>query len=149
MAEAIQNTSEPSGLDAIPDKLYFKIGEVSQLAGVAPYVLRYWETEFGEISPVKSPTNQRLYKRRDVELILRIKHLLYKERFTINGAKKKLKEEFKIAKIRDDENITQLDFALDPDAELEKNPTLKFKIELIHDLKTVAEDIDSYLAEEN
>lgn len=77
---------------AIPDKLYFKIGEVSDLIGVEPYVLRYWETEFKEISPVKSRTNQRLYKRRDVETILKIKELLYKERFTINGARKRLKE---------------------------------------------------------
>ena len=78
---------------SIPDKLYFKIGEVSELIGVEPYVLRYWETEFKEISPVKSRTNQRLYKRRDVETILKIKDLLYKERFTINGARKRLKEE--------------------------------------------------------
>lgn len=79
----------------IPDKLYFKIGEVSELIGVEPYVLRYWETEFREISPVKSRTNQRLYKRRDVETILKIKELLYKERFTINGARKRLKEDDK------------------------------------------------------
>lgn len=78
-------------LQPIPDKLYFKISEVSKLVGVKPYVLRYWETEFNEISPVKSRTNQRLYKRRDVELLLKIKELLYKEKFTINGARKRLK----------------------------------------------------------
>ncbi|MBI4412686.1 MAG: MerR family transcriptional regulator [Deltaproteobacteria bacterium] len=77
----------------IPDKLYFKIGEVSGLAGVEPYVLRYWETEFSDIAPLKSRTNQRLYKKKDVELVLKIKHLLYDERFTIDGARKRLKEE--------------------------------------------------------
>jgi DNA-binding transcriptional MerR regulator len=72
----------------IPDKLYFRIGDVSRLAGIKPYVLRYWETEFSAISPKKSGTNQRLYRRKDVELILEIKHLLYEKRFTIEGARK-------------------------------------------------------------
>ncbi len=73
---------------SIPDKLYFRIGEVAKLIGVKPYVLRYWETEFPEIAPVKSKTKQRLYKRQDVELICRIRELLYNRRFTIQGAKK-------------------------------------------------------------
>ncbi|HYP06825.1 MAG TPA: MerR family transcriptional regulator [Bryobacteraceae bacterium] len=72
----------------IPDKLYFRIGDVSRLAGVKAYVLRYWETEFPAISPKKSGTGQRLYRRKDVELILEIKHLLYEKRFTIEGARK-------------------------------------------------------------
>jgi DNA-binding transcriptional MerR regulator len=72
----------------IPDKLYFRIGDVSRLAGVKPYVLRYWETEFPAIAPKKSGTGQRLYRRKDVELILEIKHLLYEKRFTIEGARK-------------------------------------------------------------
>jgi DNA-binding transcriptional MerR regulator len=76
----------------IPDKLYFKIGEVSDLTGVKPYVLRYWESEFNIVKPSKSPSNQRLYKRREVELILEIKRLLYEEKFTIAGAKKVLQE---------------------------------------------------------
>lgn len=76
----------------IPDKLYFKIGEVAEIVGVKPYVLRYWETEFPEIAPGKSKTNQRLYKRKEVERILKIRHLLYQEKFTISGARKKLKE---------------------------------------------------------
>ncbi|MBI2340546.1 MAG: MerR family transcriptional regulator [Deltaproteobacteria bacterium] len=80
-------------MNHIPDKLYFKIGEVAELAGVAPYVLRYWETEFSEISPLKSRTNQRLYKKRDVETILKIKNLLYEEKFTINGARKRLRQD--------------------------------------------------------
>jgi DNA-binding transcriptional MerR regulator len=77
---------------AIPNKLYFRIGEVSDLVGVKPYVLRYWESEFPDIKPSKSKSGQRLYKRRDVELLLRIKELLYEERFTINGARKRLKD---------------------------------------------------------
>lgn len=75
----------------IPDKLYFKIGEVSRITGVKPYVLRYWESEFKLVSPAKSKSKQRLYKRRDIENILRIKKLLYEDRFTIAGAKKTLK----------------------------------------------------------
>lgn len=76
----------------IPDKLYFRIGEVSDIVGVKPYVLRYWESEFPDVRPTKSKSGQRLYKRRDVELLLRIRELLYQERFTINGARKRLKD---------------------------------------------------------
>ena len=76
----------------IPDKLYFRIGEVSDLVGVKPYVLRYWESEFQDIHPTKSKSGQRLYRRRDVEVLIAIKTLLYEERFTINGARKRLKE---------------------------------------------------------
>src|ERR1700692_1391402 len=71
----------------IPDKLYFKIGEVSELLGVEPYVLRYWESEFPVLSPKKSGTGHRLYRRKDVELLLRIKHLLYQKRLTIEGTR--------------------------------------------------------------
>lgn len=74
----------------IPDKLYFKIGEVARLVGVEPYVLRYWESEFPQITPVKSQAKQRLYKREDVELIAAIKELLYDQKFTIDGARKRL-----------------------------------------------------------
>lgn len=76
----------------IPNKLYFRIGEVADLLDVKPYVLRYWETEFPDIKPSKSKSGQRLYKRRDVEMLVRIKDLLYRDRFTINGARKKLKD---------------------------------------------------------
>jgi DNA-binding transcriptional MerR regulator len=81
------------GSPEIPDKLYFKIGEVSELLGVEPYVLRYWETEFPVLSPKKSGTGHRLYRRKDVELLLRIKHLLYEKRFTIEGARQSLQAE--------------------------------------------------------
>jgi DNA-binding transcriptional MerR regulator len=76
----------------LPDKIYFKIGEVSEIVGVEPYVLRYWETEFDLLKPSKAPSRHRLYKKKDVELLLNIKRLLYSEGFTIEGARKKLKE---------------------------------------------------------
>ena len=76
----------------LPEKIYFKIGEVSQIVGVEPYVLRYWETEFDLLKPSKAPSKNRLYKKRDVELLLDIKRLLYTEVFTIEGARKKLRE---------------------------------------------------------
>ncbi|AJF06463.1 MerR family transcriptional regulator [Geoalkalibacter subterraneus] len=76
----------------IPDKLYFKIGEVSRITGVKPHVLRYWESEFGAFSPNKSRSRQRLYQRKDIELILRLKRLLYQEGYTISGARRKLRE---------------------------------------------------------
>lgn len=75
------------------DKLYFKIGEVARIVGVKPYVLRYWETEFSILKPGKTRSKHRLYRRRDVELLLRIKDLLHTRRFTIEGARKKLREE--------------------------------------------------------
>ncbi len=71
----------------IPNKLYFRIGEVSRIAGVKPHVLRYWETEFSVLDPKKSGAGHRLYRRKDVEIILEIKHLLYEKRYTIEGAR--------------------------------------------------------------
>ena len=79
-------------IDGIPDKLFFRIGEVSDIVGVKPYVLRYWESEFDLIAPEKSNSRQRLYQRRDLELLQEIKRLLYDEGFTIAGARKRLKE---------------------------------------------------------
>jgi DNA-binding transcriptional MerR regulator len=76
----------------VPDKLYFKIGEVSRIVRVKPYVLRYWETEFDVLKPGKAPSRHRLYKKRDVELLLEIKRLLYAEGYTIEGARKRLKQ---------------------------------------------------------
>src|SRR5438270_10495814 len=72
----------------IPDKLYFRIGEVARLAGIKPYVLRFWETEFPTLGPKKSGTGHRLYRRKDVEQVLEIKQLLYEKRYTIEGARK-------------------------------------------------------------
>jgi DNA-binding transcriptional MerR regulator len=76
----------------LPEKIYFKIGEVSRIVGVEPYVLRYWETEFDLLRPGKAPSRHRMYKKKDVELLLEIKRLLYSEGYTIEGARKKLKE---------------------------------------------------------
>jgi DNA-binding transcriptional MerR regulator len=75
---------------AIPEKLFFKIGEVCDIAGVQAHVLRYWETEFPMLQPQKNRAGQRTYRRRDVEMALRIKELLYDDQYTIAGAKKKL-----------------------------------------------------------
>jgi DNA-binding transcriptional MerR regulator len=82
-------TPTPSEL---PDKLYFKIGEVAKLVGVKPYVLRYWETEFSIVRPGKTRSKHRLYRRKDVESLLEIRRLLYADRYTIEGAKRRLRE---------------------------------------------------------
>src|SRR5512139_815002 len=76
----------------LPPKLYFRIGEVASLVGVEPHVLRYWEREFKSIRPTKSAKGQRVYSRRDVENLLRVRELLYKEGFTIAGARKRLQK---------------------------------------------------------
>src|SRR6266516_2990968 len=80
-------------MTAIPEKLYFKIGEVCEIVGVQAHVLRYWETEFSMLTPQKNRAGQRTYRRRDVEMALRIKELLYEEQYTIAGAKKRLANE--------------------------------------------------------
>lgn len=77
---------------AIPEKQYFKIGEVSEILDVEPYVLRYWESEFKILKPTRTRARQRLYHKKDLELLMEIKHLLYDEKFTIAGAKKRLQE---------------------------------------------------------
>src|SRR5882724_6606855 len=85
----VEPAAENQALE-IPDKLYFRIGEVSRLAGIKPYVLRFWETEFSTLGPKKSGKGHRLYRRKDVELVLEIKRLLYDKRYTIEGARKYL-----------------------------------------------------------
>ena len=92
----------------IPDKFHFKIGEVSRILGVKPYVLRFWETEF-RITPAKNRSQHRVYKRQEVETLLEIKRLLYEERFTIEGARVKLKEQLK-----DRQKQLKLDLAENP-----------------------------------
>ena len=82
--------SQPLIDPVIPNKLYFRIGEVAKLAGIKPYVLRFWESEFNGLGPKKSGTGHRLYRRKDVEMVLEIKRLLYEKRFTIEGARKML-----------------------------------------------------------
>jgi DNA-binding transcriptional MerR regulator len=90
----------PSDPPEIPDKLYFRIGEVASLLAVEPYVLRYWETEFRSLAPKKSGTGHRLYRRKDVELLLKIKQLLYEKRYTIEGARQSLYNESKAIKTK-------------------------------------------------
>lgn len=76
----------------LPEKLYFRIGEVAELTGLPAYVLRFWESEFAGIRPKRTESGQRLYRRADVELILKIQHLLHKKKFTIQGARQHLRE---------------------------------------------------------
>src|SRR5437879_12857315 len=103
MSEAAVTSNAPE----IPDKLFYRIGEVSEVLGVEPYVLRYWETEFPGLSPKKSGTGHRLYRRKDVELLLRIKHLLKEKRFTIEGARQTLQAESKSPKARAPRRLQQ------------------------------------------
>jgi DNA-binding transcriptional MerR regulator len=95
--EPIRGSAHVSGADVseIPDKLYFRIGEVARLCEVPAYVLRFWESEFPQLKPNKGGTGQRLYRRRDVEMALRVKSLLKEEGYTIPGARHVLKTEFK------------------------------------------------------
>jgi DNA-binding transcriptional MerR regulator len=93
MSGDVLEPASPAETNNIPDKLYFRIGEVSGLIGVEPYVLRYWEAEFPAVSPKKTGGGHRLYRRKDVELLLQIKHLLYEKRYTIEGARQLLQSE--------------------------------------------------------
>lgn len=104
----------PQDSPEIPDKLYFRIGEVAGLLAVEPYVLRYWETEFPSLAPKKSGTGHRLYRRKDVELLLKIKHLLYDKRYTIEGARQSLHNEAKNDKVKGAERRQRDLFTPDP-----------------------------------
>jgi DNA-binding transcriptional MerR regulator len=96
MSAKKRNASKAMGGEIfIPDKLYFRIGEVASLCRLPAYVLRFWETEFPQLKPVKSTTGQRMYRKRDVENVLRIKQLLYDQGFTISGARQQLRSEIK------------------------------------------------------
>lgn len=106
---------------AIPDKLFFKIGEVCELIEVQPHVLRYWESEFPSLAPQKNRAGQRTYRRKDVEMVVRIKQLLYDEGFTIAGAKKKISLESRgTAKLK----VVTPDMVAEPRV-IEARPTLK------------------------
>jgi DNA-binding transcriptional MerR regulator len=89
----------------IPDKLHFRIGEVATLCQLPAYVLRFWESEFPQLRPVKSSTGQRMYRKRDVESVMRIKQLLYEQGFTISGARQQLR-----AEVRSDKSQTAIPF---------------------------------------
>ena len=105
-----------SSLPEIPNRLYFRIGDVSQLVGVEPYVLRFWESEFPMLQPKKSKTGHREYKRKDVELLLEIKRLLYDEGFTIPGARKAIRDKVRAGrgKKRDSNGQPQLSLLAEP-----------------------------------
>jgi DNA-binding transcriptional MerR regulator len=122
--------SPQSTVTPIPDKAYFRIGEVARILGVKPYVLRYWESEFKTIRPQKSRSQQRLYRRRDVELLLRIKRLLYEERFTIAGARRRLRAE-------DTDNLE----TSESDAAEQRAPASKPNREFLNRLRTDLERI--------
>ena len=107
----------------IPDKLFFKIGEVAELAGLEQHVLRYWEEEIESLKPKKNKSGQRLYQKKDVELIFEIKQLLYAEKFTVAGARKKLKKNKK--------KETQLNIAFDRDNFIELKEEIKKDLEFI------------------
>lgn len=107
----------------IPDKLFYKIGEVAEIAGLEQHVLRYWEDEFDRLKPNKNKSGQRLYQRKDIDLVLEIKRLLYTEKFTVAGARKKLKERKKKG--------SQLHFAFDREKFLEWKNQVKGDLESI------------------
>ena len=121
MAEIQLSHNEADPMAGIPDKLFFRIGEVSQLVGVKEYVLRYWESEFPGLSPRKSSSGQRMFRRKDVELLLRIKHLLYDQKFTIEGARKALQEKNKPAVVRETKRSAQAElFGANPIPEIRR-----------------------------
>jgi DNA-binding transcriptional MerR regulator len=95
---SVARTKNRTNEIVVPDKLYFRIGEVSDLCRLPAYVLRFWETEFPQLKPVKSSTGQRMYRRKDVEAVLKIKQLLYEEGFTIAGARQQLRSDLKVEK---------------------------------------------------
>jgi len=95
MATAKRKHAKAQPEVVIPEKIYFRIGEVSELAALPTYVLRFWETEFAQLKPTKSSTGQRMYRRKDVEYVMRIRKLLYEDGFTIAGAREKLREEIR------------------------------------------------------
>ncbi len=114
----------------IPDKLFFKIGEVAEIAGVEQHVLRYWEDEFDVLKPNKNKSGQRLYQKKDIDQVLEIKQLLYKDKFTIAGAKNRLKNK------RSNDGGSQLDFGFDREA------LADWKKKASQDLKSILNILD-------
>ncbi len=118
----------------IPDKLFFKIGEVAEIVGVEQHVLRYWEDEFEVLKPNKNRSGQRLYQKKDIDQVLEIKKLLYTERFTIAGAKKKLKQ----GRTQNSGGQAQLDFGFDREALAE------WKKQATQDLRSILKILDNH-----
>ena len=104
----------------IPDKLYYKIGEVAALLKIKTHVLRYWETEFPALQPVKSRSNQRLYRRKDVEAALLIKDLLYRQGFTIAGARKKISSDLRSQDLPENQNESPTEILKQIKADLQR-----------------------------
>jgi DNA-binding transcriptional MerR regulator len=98
MATAKRKHAKAEAEVVIPEKIYFRIGEVSALAKLPTYVLRFWETEFAQLKPTKSSTGQRMYRRKDVEYVMQIRRLLYEDGFTIAGARDRLREEMRLSR---------------------------------------------------
>ena len=126
----------------IPDKLYYKIGEVAKYTGIKTHVLRYWETEFKAIKPNKSRSNQRLYRKQDVELILRLKDLLYNQGFTIAGARKKLREKPVEPVIAKDEPVLEIDIDDQLALPLSGNLDLSVLKEIRQDISRIRKSLD-------
>jgi DNA-binding transcriptional MerR regulator len=127
---------------SLPEKLYFRIGEVAELVGVEPHVLRYWEREFRTIRPTKSAKGQRVYSRRDVENLMRVRELLYKEGFTIAGAKKKL---VRVGLDVDDERANRPDEPAAPPHS--QGPSEADAARAHEQLLAMRQEIESFLAE--
>ena len=115
-------------IPSIPDKLFFKIGEVADLVGIEQHVLRYWEEEIESLKPKNNKSGQRLYQKKDLELIFEIKQLLYAEKFTLAGARKKLKQNKK--------KEVQLDIAFD------RGDFIGWKEEMKQDLESILRTLD-------
>lgn len=118
--------------DTVPDKLFFKIGEVAEIVGVKPHVLRYWETEFKALKPMKTRGSHRVYRRKDVEFAMHIRRLVHDEGFTIPGARKKLKEMGRHKRTSDS----------DPGAAREANLRAEL-LALRHQLSALLDEIDA------
>jgi DNA-binding transcriptional MerR regulator len=139
---------------AIPEKLFFKIGEVCELAGVQAHVLRYWESEFPMLAPQKNRAGQRVYRKRDVEIALRIKELLYEDQYTIAGAKKRLANDMRaggklrVVSAEDDMDNSESDAALtSEDTGLSPAPSLSTRTaEDRQSLRQVATELREILA---
>lgn len=126
----------------IPDKLYFKIGEVAKIIGVKAYVVRYWQSEFDEITPTKSRTNQRLFRRKDIETVLLVKKLLHDKGYTINGAKKILQDFLKIQK---KPKSDQLDLSLEKETIIDEDAFLKSRQEISMKLREMVLELKESL----
>ncbi|MGQ9896960.1 MAG: MerR family transcriptional regulator [Acidobacteriota bacterium] len=145
----VHTIETPRGKVSIPDKLYFKIGEVCEIVGVEPHVLRYWEQEFPQLAPQKSAAGQRLYRRKDVETALRIKSLREDEGFTIAGAKKRLSAEraaagrLKVVSIErtSDDVVNTTALAKDATPPPKATPSASETLELLQQIRMGLEDI--------